>query len=120
MDYVTRTYGLPERDLAERLGLPLDIDPSSTLKSLAQKQGVSPFQYLRQVQEAISQSHPSSPPSERGNKDSNSATLGDQLLAALLVYGYPVLGMTLLLGAIGVPFPSALSVVAASLADRDK
>ena len=63
MDYVTRAYGLPELALAERLGLPLGIDPSSTLKSLAQKQGVSPFQYLRQIQEAISQLHPSPPPS---------------------------------------------------------
>ena len=117
MDYVTRTYGLPEPDLAERLGLPLGIDPSSTLKSLAQRQGVSPFQYLRQVQEALSQLHPISPSSETRNSNSDPATLGDQILAALLVYGYPVLGMTLLLGAIGAPFPCALSVVvAASLA----
>jgi membrane protein DedA with SNARE-associated domain len=34
-------------------------------------------------------------------------------LAALLIYGYPVLGLTLLLGTMGMPFPSALSVVVA-------
>ena len=37
----------------------------------------------------------------------------DEILAALLVYGYSVLGLTLMLGALGMPFPSALSVVVA-------
>ena len=37
----------------------------------------------------------------------------EEILAALLVYGYPVLGLTLLLGTMGAPFPSALSVVVA-------
>ncbi|HLC41253.1 MAG TPA: DedA family protein [Methylomirabilota bacterium] len=37
--------------------------------------------------------------------------LGDDLIAALLVYGYPVLGLTLMAGAVGVPLPSGLSMV---------
>ncbi|MBI4499425.1 MAG: DedA family protein [Chloroflexi bacterium] len=39
--------------------------------------------------------------------------LGDQLMAGLLVYGYPVLGLTLLIAAAGVPLPSELAAVAA-------
>lgn len=34
--------------------------------------------------------------------------LGDQLLADMLAYGYPILGLTLLLGAVGVPVPASL------------
>ncbi len=43
--------------------------------------------------------------------------LSDELVAALLVYGYPALGLTLVAGAVGLPLPSGLSmVVAGSLA----
>ncbi len=34
--------------------------------------------------------------------------LGDQLLAQMVIYGYPVLGLVLLLAAIGVPLPASL------------
>jgi membrane protein DedA with SNARE-associated domain len=37
----------------------------------------------------------------------------EQLLSALLVYGYPILGLTLLLGAIGFPLPTGLSAAVA-------
>lgn len=39
--------------------------------------------------------------------------LTEQVLAAVLVYGYPALGLGLLLGAIGVPVPSGLFAAAA-------
>jgi membrane protein DedA with SNARE-associated domain len=113
IDYVARTYHVSGTALEEGLGLSVNADPKITLRSLAERQGVSPFEYIQQAQEAISRLHPiTSPPGER---DAASApdTIGDQILAALLVYGYPVLGLTLILGAIGVPFPSALSVVLA-------
>lgn len=113
LEYVARTYGVSETALAERLGLPRDIDPDTTLRSFAQRQAVSPFEYMQKVQEAISELR--SIRSPRGGTDtvSRTPTLSDQLLAALLVYGYPILGLTLLLGTIGAPFPSALSVVVA-------
>ena len=36
------------------------------------------------------------------------AGLGDELLSQMLVYGYPVLGLVLLLSAVGVPLPASL------------
>ncbi|MBI4499424.1 MAG: DedA family protein [Chloroflexi bacterium] len=49
------------------------------------------------------------------------STLSDELLAALLLYGYPVLGLTLLAGAIGLPLPSGLAtVVAGALAAQGR
>ena len=113
LDYVARTYHVPVTALAKRLGIPSDIDPNTTLRSFARSLGVPPFQYIEQVQQAIFELRPRL--GTPGVKDMISApeTLGDKILAALLVYGYPVLGLTLLLGTMGMPFPSALSVVVA-------
>jgi membrane protein DedA with SNARE-associated domain len=104
---------MPGTALAEGLGLSSNEDPKTTLRSLAERQGVPPFQYIQQAQEAISHLRPIT--SSLGGSDAVSEPegFGDEILAALLVYGYPVLGLTLMLGAIGVPFPSALSVVVA-------
>jgi membrane protein DedA with SNARE-associated domain len=113
LDYVARTYRVSETGLAERLGLAPDMDPKTTVRALARRQGISPFEYLQQVQKTISGLHPTTSPPGEGNAASEPDTIGDEILAALLVYGYPVLGLTLMLGAIGVPFPSALSVVVA-------
>jgi membrane-associated protein len=113
LDYVAPTYRVPGTALAERLGLPPDIDPKTTLKSLAERQGLSPFQYIQQVQKAISELRSTSSPQSGKETVSEPGTLGEEILAALLVYGYPVLGLTLLLGTMGAPFPSALSVVVA-------
>jgi membrane protein DedA with SNARE-associated domain len=117
LDYVARTYRVPGTALAEGLGLSSNPDPKATLRSLAERQGVSPFQYIRQAQETISGLRPITLPPSGSGTISEADGLGDRILASLLVYGYPVLGLTLMLGAFGVPFPSALSlVVAGSLA----
>ena len=113
IDYVARTYRVPETALIERLRLPPDLSPSTTLKSLADKQGLSPLAYVEQVQEAIFELRPILPLPGEKTSVSQGGKLGDDLLAGLLVYGYPVLGLTLLLGTMGMPFPSALSVVVA-------
>jgi membrane protein DedA with SNARE-associated domain len=113
LDYVARTYGVPQAALAERLELPRDIDPGTTLRTLARRQGLSPFEYIQRVQEAISTSRPVAPPPGGSETATEPETLGDRILAALLVYGYPILSLTLLLGTVGAPFPSALSVVVA-------
>jgi membrane-associated protein len=113
LEYVARTYRVSQTGLAARLGLPSDIDPKTTVGSLARRQGVSPFEYLQQVQEILSKLRPNASPFGATDEVSKPEGFGDQILAALLVYGYPVLGLTLMLGAIGVPFPSALSVVIA-------
>jgi membrane protein DedA with SNARE-associated domain len=113
LDYVARTYRVPGTALAESLGLSSDLDPKTVLRSLAERQGVPPFQYIQQAQEAISLLRPVTPPPGGIEKINGAGGLSDELLGALLVYGYPVLGLTLMLGAFGVPFPSALSVVVA-------
>jgi membrane-associated protein len=113
LDYIARTYRVPGTALAECLGLPPDIDPKTTLRSLAERQRLSPFRYIQQVQKAISKLRSTSLSPGGRETVSGPATLGDEILAALLVYGYPVLGLTLLLGTMGAPFPSALSVVVA-------
>lgn len=113
LDYVARAYHVPGTALAERLGLAPDTDSTTTLISLAQKQGLSPFEYIQQVQEAISELHFITPPPGENEAISEPGGFSDDILAALLVYGYPVLGLTLLLGTMGAPFPSALSVVVA-------
>jgi membrane protein DedA with SNARE-associated domain len=47
--------------------------------------------------------------------------LRDDMLSALLVYGYPILGLTFLLGALGLPLPTGLSAtVAGSLSALDR
>jgi membrane protein DedA with SNARE-associated domain len=117
LDYVARSYHVPGTALAERLGLPPDIDPKTTLKSLAERQGWSPFQYIQQVQKAISElPSTSSPP---GGKETvgESNTLGEEILAALLVYGYPVLGSLIARGEMNWLWAAA--VVVASSASGD-
>lgn len=113
LDYVARTYGVPDAALAEGLHLSSDVGPKTTLRSLAERQGVLPFHYVQQAQEAISELRPITLPPGGSHAVSEPDGLSGGILAALLVYGYPVLALTLMLGAIGVPFPSALSVVVA-------
>jgi len=110
--YVAGTYQVSETALIQRLGLGLDIDPTTPLRSIAQGRGFSPFQYVQQIQEALSDLRRVSP-GPSGKTVSSPGALDDKFLAALLIYGYPVLGLTLLVGAIGVPLPSALSMVVA-------
>ena len=115
--YVATTYRTPEAGLIGRPGLAPEIDPNTTLKSLAEREGVSPLQYVQRVQRAVAEAMPGLA-ADRDNRSTGwLGALGDRFLAALLVYGYPILGLTLLLGAIGVPLPSGmLAAVAGSLA----
>jgi hypothetical protein len=78
---------VPETELVNRLGLTPDTNPATTLISLAQKQDLSPFAYLRQVQEAISELRPITSPPGGNDAVSEPGGFGDEILAALLVYG---------------------------------
>jgi membrane protein DedA with SNARE-associated domain len=118
---VGQTYRIPAQTLAQRLELPAQTDPDATLKSLAEQQGVSPLAYVQRVQQAIAAIAPAA---DRGTEAVRSgwfAAIGDQLSAALLAYGYPVLGAALLLGALGVPLPNGLlAALAGALAAQGK
>ncbi len=119
--YVATTYRAPAPALIECLGLTPETDPDVSLRSLADREGLSPFQYLQRVQQAIVAVAPALPADRGGEATGWLGAVGDELLAALLVYGYPVLGLTLLLGALGLPLPTGLSMaVAGSLAAQGR
>ncbi len=111
--HVAATYRVPRGDLLARLDLPPDSSPDETLKSVADQRGVSPFDFVREVQRAIG----AGPPLAGSETSTTQGNLGDGLLSAVLAYGYPALAVTLLLGAIGLPVPTGLvTVLAGSLA----
>ncbi|MBI2290989.1 MAG: VTT domain-containing protein [Betaproteobacteria bacterium] len=117
--YVSDTYHAPEGALIGRLGLAPETDPDTSLKSLAEREGQSPFEYVQRVQRAVAEVAPVVSADRRSEAPGWLGAVGDEFLAALLVYGYPVLGLTLLLGAIGLPLPTGLSAaVAGSLVAR--
>src|SRR3990172_6112907 len=120
LGYVAGTYRVSEAALAQPLGLPPDIDPATTLVSIARARGLSPFNHVRKVQEAVSELRRLSPAPSEGMVSSQDSLEGE-FLAALLVYGYPALGLTLFLAALGLHLPSALAmVVAGSLAAQGR
>lgn len=115
--YVATTWRVPEAALIARLGLASGADPDTDLKTLAGHEGVARLEYVQRVQAVVAELAPTRLEEARpATKTGWLASYGDRFLAALLVYGYPVLGLTLLLGAIGVPLPAALvAAVAGSL-----
>jgi membrane protein DedA with SNARE-associated domain len=115
--YVTDTYGASVPALTERLALAPGTDADTPLVTLAQREGLSPFRYIQRVQQAVADEAPGIPSGQNGQAAGWIAMLEERLLAALLVYGYPVLGLTLALGAIGAPLPTGLATaLAGSLA----
>jgi membrane protein DedA with SNARE-associated domain len=111
--YVAATYRVPDAALIARLALPAETAPDATLKSLAEQEALSPFTYVQRVQKVIADVAPGdASPNARGSS-SWVDRVEEQLLSALLVYGYPILGLTLLLGAIGFPLPTGLSATVA-------
>jgi membrane protein DedA with SNARE-associated domain len=111
LDHVAATYRVPLNELIPRLGLPPDTSRDESLKAIADKRGVARFDFVRQVQRVLGQSAPVP------ESDQSSDGLTDRILSALLIYGYPALAATLLLGAIGLPLPIGVAaVLAGSLA----
>lgn len=119
--YVAGTYHVPERGLIQRLGLPPETDSDTSLRSLAEQEGLSPFEYVQRVQQAIVDVVPARTSEPRGESTGWLGAIGEELLVALLLYSYPALGLILLLGALGLPFPTGLSTaVAGSLAAQGR
>lgn len=111
LPYIAVQYGVPQRALQERLGL-TGADADASLRALAEARGISPFRYVQQVQRAVADIAPAAAPGTAAG-GGWVETLGDRLLGAVLAYGYPVLGLILLLGAIGLPVPTGLSTAVA-------
>jgi len=111
--YVGATYRVPEALLITRLGLPVDTPPDATLKSLAARESLSPFDYVRRIQQIIADVAPANAAEGAHGSGSWLEWLDDRFLSALLIYGYPILALILLFGAIGFPLPTGLSATVA-------
>jgi membrane protein DedA with SNARE-associated domain len=121
LGYVAGTYRAPETALRERLGLPPEIGSATSLRSLADREQRAPLEYVQRVQRAIAEVAPARAASAEPDTTGWLGAAGDEIVSALLVYGYPALAVTLLLGAVGFPLPSGLSmVVAGSLAAQGR
>lgn len=116
LDHVAASYRVPLNELLPRLGLPGDTKPDASLRAIADQRGVPRFDFVRQVQRIIGETMPASAPPAPADGQS-AGGLSDRILSALLIYGYPALAATLLLGAIGLPLPIGVAaVLAGSLA----
>jgi membrane protein DedA with SNARE-associated domain len=121
LGYVATTFRTTDAALIERLGLGPGTDPNASLKSLGKQAGVSPSAYARRVQRAIADLTPGAPSDQKNGNSSWLGNINDAVLTALLVYGYPVLGGILFLGALGFPLPDGVATtVAGSLASQDR
>ena len=121
LKYVAATYHTPDAVLAGELGLPEGTDPNTSLKTLADRAGVAPSLYTQRVQRAVAKLTPNVRSGQTNGNSSWLGAIGDEVLTALLVYGYPALGLTLLLGAIGLPLPDGVATtVAGSLASQGR
>ncbi|HVC11559.1 MAG TPA: DedA family protein [Burkholderiales bacterium] len=117
LDYVSATYHASERALVERLGLSSKTDPHTSLRTLAQREGQSLLEYVQRVQRAIVGIAPARRSDGASKESSWLGRIADKCLAAVLIYGYPALALTILLGSIGLPVPVGfVTTVAGSLA----
>jgi membrane protein DedA with SNARE-associated domain len=121
LGYVAATYRTSDAALVERLGLPAGTDPNTSLKSLAEQARLSPPVYTQRVQRVIAEIAPRAIANGANDSSSWLGAIGDQVLTALLLYGYPVLGLTLLLGSIGLPLPDGVATtIAGSMAAQGR
>ena len=83
--YVSHTYEVSETALPARLRLAPETDPDTSLKSLAKREGQSPFEYVQRVQRAVAEVAPVVSADRRSEAPSWLGTVGDEFLAALIV-----------------------------------
>jgi membrane protein DedA with SNARE-associated domain len=113
LDYVEKVYRVPLADLLPHLNLPSTTARAESLKSIADRRGVPRFDFVRDVQSAAAKVLAVGPPAAPTKTEPAPDSLTDYVLAALLAYGYPALAFALLLGAIGLPIPTALAAILA-------
>ena len=113
LGYIASAYHIPATRLIARLDLPATTSPDESLMAIAEKRGISHFGYVRDVQRSIADIAPLSSSTQVRNSAGWLDWFNDRILAALLRYGYAVLALTLLLGAIGLPVPTGLAATMA-------
>lgn len=121
LEYVAAAYHTPKAALAEKLGVAPAAAGNASLMTLAGRAGVSVPQYIAHVQRTVAEFVNGAAPAPAAKTSGWLSSMADKILSALLVYGYPVLGVTLLLGAIGLPLPDGIATaVAGSLAAQGR
>jgi len=105
LTYVADAYHVSVPGLLGILALPPVTNPDTNLRSAAQQSGVSPLQYVERVQRAVASLGSNEAANAAGVSSGWLAELNDQMLSALLIYGYPILALILLVGSIGLPLP---------------
>lgn len=116
LDYVANAYRIPTEVLVGRLALSAHVEPGKTLKSLADQIGESPSELTVRVQKSIAALLGNARVSRSDESSGLLRSVVEQFLTALMQYGYPVLGLTLLLGSFGFPLPDGIvTAVAGSL-----
>jgi hypothetical protein len=109
LDFVAATYHAPEAALLERLALEVGTDPRQTLRQLAQRERQPMIDYTQRVQRAIAALVPAARTNDAERESNGLGKIADEFLAAVLIYGYPALGLTILLGSIGLPAPDGFA-----------
>lgn len=121
LKYVASTYRVPEAVLREGLAITSDAGADKSLKTLADEMHVSAPHYVQRVQRMIATHMPAAGTDRESAASGWFAAMGDQVLTALLVYGYSALGLTLLFGTIGLPLPDGIAMaLAGSLAAQGR
>lgn len=119
--YVSTTYQVPETVLREGLAIPPGGSADRSLKALADEAGASPPDYVRRAQRVIARHAPAGDAGREAAASGWFAAVGERVLTWLLTSGYVALGLTLLLGAFGVPLPTGIAMaLAGSLAAQGR
>ncbi|MEZ5657605.1 MAG: DedA family protein [Burkholderiaceae bacterium] len=95
-----------------RLAQALQVDEAALdipLRQVAEARGIDRLALLRQVQAALA-ANSRSPPAVNVDADSLD-NVDDWLIGWIIAYGYPVLVLSLVFGAMGAPLPSGLSLM---------
>ncbi len=113
--YVADKTGVKPEDAGRDLGLSAD-DLELPIRVLADRRGVDRLVLLRGVQSVLAARLSRAPPPVVDSTDHDTE---EWLAGWILAYGYPLLAVTLALGAAGAPLPSGLSlIVMGSLASQ--
>jgi hypothetical protein len=108
LNYVAVAYRTPVALLTERLGLPSETDTNSTIKTIAEQKGQSPYPFIQHVQRAVADVASNGNSNDTTDKPGLFGLVGDEFLSAVLTYGYPALGLTLCWARSAFPFPTGL------------
>jgi membrane protein DedA with SNARE-associated domain len=115
LDYVSSAYGVRLDRLMDGLDLPPDTSSQTPLFKIGATSDRPRFDIVTATQAVIAAEVAAA--AENGSATTEQS--GDTFLAALLTYSYPVLGLILLLGAIGAPVPTGFATVLAGVLCAD-